>query len=134
MKAQRSKQEGRWKDPGYHWVDDLPGYYYDTDEECEEHNMNDDLIKMMEGDWDWCGNRPDATESYTTTPTPPFVSEHAAVAAAVRFRLRLGVCDSPKALLNAEIIGIASMSPGLQVPALQQNLLVHYPSLRCSYC
>ncbi|KAF2181490.1 hypothetical protein K469DRAFT_520708, partial [Zopfia rhizophila CBS 207.26] len=39
------------RDPRYHWVDDLHGYY-DTDEECEEHNANDDLIKMIEGDWD----------------------------------------------------------------------------------
>jgi hypothetical protein len=25
---------------------------YDTDEECEERNTIDDMIKMIEGDWD----------------------------------------------------------------------------------
>jgi hypothetical protein len=34
--------------PSYHWVDDLYGYY-DTD---EGHNKNDDLIKIIKGDWD----------------------------------------------------------------------------------
>ncbi|KAH8802520.1 hypothetical protein F5884DRAFT_860883 [Xylogone sp. PMI_703] len=37
-------------DPSYHWVDDLYGYY-DSDEECEEHNRCDDILKMIEGDW-----------------------------------------------------------------------------------
>ncbi|KAI0528366.1 hypothetical protein GGR58DRAFT_496221 [Xylaria digitata] len=36
--------------PKYHYVPDLNGWY-DTDEECEEHNRSDDIIKMMEGDW-----------------------------------------------------------------------------------
>ncbi|KAK3709310.1 hypothetical protein LTR37_011048 [Vermiconidia calcicola] len=40
----------RANDPRHHWVDDLHGYY-DSDEECEEHNTNDDLMKMLEGDW-----------------------------------------------------------------------------------
>jgi hypothetical protein len=38
-------------DPTFHWVDDLHGYH-DTDEECEEHNANDDIMKVLEGDWD----------------------------------------------------------------------------------
>ncbi|KAH8586109.1 hypothetical protein B0O99DRAFT_84920 [Bisporella sp. PMI_857] len=37
-------------DPNYHWVAELDGYY-DSDEECEERNRCDDLIKMLEGDW-----------------------------------------------------------------------------------
>lgn len=40
----------RAHDPHYHYVDDLNGYY-DTDEECEEHNRNDDLMKMYEDNW-----------------------------------------------------------------------------------
>ena len=43
------ERRARADDDHYHWVDDLDGYY-DTDEECEEHNLNDDLMKMMEGD------------------------------------------------------------------------------------
>ena len=39
-------------DPTYHWVDDLNGYY-DGDEECEEHNVNDDMTNFSERDWDW---------------------------------------------------------------------------------
>jgi hypothetical protein len=35
----------------YHWVPELHGYY-DTDEECEENNRNDDLIKELEDRWD----------------------------------------------------------------------------------
>lgn len=34
----------------YHWVSELHGYY-DSDEECEELNRSDDLLKMIEGDW-----------------------------------------------------------------------------------
>ncbi|EED23177.1 hypothetical protein TSTA_066280 [Talaromyces stipitatus ATCC 10500] len=35
--------------PCLHWVDDLHGYY-DTDEECEMHNANDDIMDLLEGD------------------------------------------------------------------------------------
>ncbi|KAH7254928.1 hypothetical protein MRS44_016417 [Fusarium solani] len=38
--------------PDYHYVSDLGGWY-DTDEECEERNRADDLMKMLEGDWNW---------------------------------------------------------------------------------
>ncbi len=37
--------------PGTHWTYELDGYY-DTDEEVEENNMNDNLMKMIEGDYD----------------------------------------------------------------------------------
>nr|CEG03909.1 unnamed protein product [Fusarium acuminatum CS5907] len=37
--------------PDYHYVPELNGWY-DTDEECEELNRADDLMKMIEGDWD----------------------------------------------------------------------------------
>jgi hypothetical protein len=36
--------------PGTHWCSELNGYY-DTDSEVEQNNINDDLIKMIEGDW-----------------------------------------------------------------------------------
>lgn len=36
--------------PDYHYVPELNGWY-DTDEECEELNRADDLMKMIEGDW-----------------------------------------------------------------------------------
>ncbi|KAI0851656.1 hypothetical protein F5Y00DRAFT_274569 [Daldinia vernicosa] len=39
-------------DPNYHWVPDLDGWY-DSDEECEERNRCDDLINMIEGNWNW---------------------------------------------------------------------------------
>jgi len=42
--------EHRQQRPGTHWVPELYGYY-DTDDECETNNGNDDMIKMMEGDW-----------------------------------------------------------------------------------
>ena len=45
------EQGNRWKDPSYDWVDDLHEYY-DTDKECEEHNAIDDIIGIIEGDWD----------------------------------------------------------------------------------
>ena len=41
----------RLLDPTYHQVDDLHEYY-DSDDECEEHNVNEDMTKMSEGDWD----------------------------------------------------------------------------------
>lgn len=36
--------------PGTHWSFEL-GNYYDSDEECEQRNMNDNLMNMIEGDW-----------------------------------------------------------------------------------
>ncbi|KAL9127678.1 MAG: hypothetical protein Q9175_007686 [Cornicularia normoerica] len=51
-RALEAREQGnRWKDPSYDWVDDLHGYY-DTDKECEEHNAIDDMMGMIEGDWD----------------------------------------------------------------------------------
>jgi hypothetical protein len=40
--------------PGYHYIPELAGWY-DTDEECEELNRADDLLKMIQGDWNWTG-------------------------------------------------------------------------------
>lgn len=40
--ADRRERRRRANDPRYHWVAELHGYY-DTDSECEESNMNDDL-------------------------------------------------------------------------------------------
>jgi hypothetical protein len=50
-KAEAAHQRQRADDPACHYVDDLDGYY-DTDDECEEHNTNDDLMNMIEGGWD----------------------------------------------------------------------------------
>ena len=46
-RAEAEQWRLRPKNPQYHWVDDLHGYY-DTDEECEEHNRNDDLMRAYE--------------------------------------------------------------------------------------
>lgn len=45
-KAEAEEQRQGANNPMYHWVDDLQGFI-DTD---EEHDPNDDLIKMGEGD------------------------------------------------------------------------------------
>lgn len=37
--------------PDYHYVPELGGWY-DSDEECEERNRADDIMRMIEGDWD----------------------------------------------------------------------------------
>jgi hypothetical protein len=41
----------RPSNPAYHYVPELDGWY-DSDEECEERNRADDIMRMIEGDWD----------------------------------------------------------------------------------
>ena len=40
----------RYQAEGTHWCPELSGWY-DTDDEAEQNNINDDLVKMLEGDW-----------------------------------------------------------------------------------
>ena len=46
---QRSDWNSSDEEGGYDQAFD--GFDHDTDDDVEEQNMNDDLIKMIEGDW-----------------------------------------------------------------------------------
>ncbi|KAI1400005.1 hypothetical protein F4819DRAFT_463096 [Hypoxylon fuscum] len=52
QEVETERYAARASNPDYHWVPDLQGYY-DSNEECELHNANDDMINMIEGNWDW---------------------------------------------------------------------------------
>ncbi|EAW15092.1 uncharacterized protein ACLA_057480 [Aspergillus clavatus NRRL 1] len=51
--ARAERRQHRWRmqnDPLYHYVPELGGWY-DEDEEAEERNIAEDIMKLIEDNW-----------------------------------------------------------------------------------